>query len=67
MGELLDFSAYQARSKIGSQEPKDGLCVKAVPPFLVFRKYQGGVVRREWLILSEHLLRGMLDQFPVID
>jgi hypothetical protein len=41
MGELLDFSAYRARLKIGSQEPKDGLCVKAVPPFLVSENIRG--------------------------
>jgi hypothetical protein len=67
MGEVLDFSAYKARSTTGSQKEKEGFSVEAAPPFLIFRKHQAGVIRGEWLLLSERLLRWMLNQFPLTD
>jgi hypothetical protein len=65
MGEVLDFSAYQARPKDSSKKQTDGLTVAAAPAFLVFRHYQAGVIRNEWRLLSERLLRGLLDQIHV--
>lgn len=70
MGVVLDFLAFRERSRThlsGPQKQLDGVCVEAAPPFLVFRQFQAGVICQESWLLSERLLRELLDHIPGVD
>jgi hypothetical protein len=67
MGKVIDLGPYLKKStadRVAAPPPLEGLCLQAAPPFIIFRDYQNGVIRREYRLLSEYLLRETMDGLP---
>jgi len=64
MGNVIDLESYRQKLRhnhTGTSPPFDGICMETVPPFITFRLYQAGIVSRELHLLSEYLVREIMD------
>jgi hypothetical protein len=66
MGEVIDFVKYLESSRIiqNGSTRSDGIYLEANPPFITVRHYEDGVVRKEFRVVSEHMLRELLEIMP---
>ena len=58
MGEVIDFQSYRAISK---EKLRNGICIKIDPPVVVVKYYENGVLTEQHRIVSEYMLRELLD------
>jgi hypothetical protein len=58
MGKLIELSDY--RKKVQTSH-RDGIFMEVVPPMLIFRHMRGGAVVKEERVVSESMLRELLD------
>jgi hypothetical protein len=58
VGTLIDFSEYRAKK---SGHPPDGIQIEVVSHVTIVRHYQKGVLSGEERVISERILRDMLD------
>jgi hypothetical protein len=66
LGEVLDFVKYREKavgSRIGAKW-REGIYLETAPPFIIFKEYRGGVIGKEWRLISEYMLRELLNTFP---
>ncbi len=64
MSKVIDLRMYLEKSRGISREaprPIDGVYMEAAPPFIIFRHYQTSVICKEWCLLSEYMLREIMD------
>ncbi len=67
MKKVIDLRMYREKSrqnKRAAPRSIDGFYMEAAPPFIIFRHYQTGVICKEWHVLSEYMLREILDNLP---
>jgi hypothetical protein len=67
MGKVIDLDPYRQKAQTkrnAAPPPRDGLYLKAAPPFIIFKHYQNGVIRRAGRLLSEYLFREIMDNLP---
>jgi hypothetical protein len=67
MGDVIDF--VKCKEKMQSNRfganGRDGVYyVETTPPFIIFKHYEAGALRRECRLISEYILREMLDNMP---
>ena len=58
MGTVIELSDYRRKAP---SEPRDGFRMQVVPPLMVIRHFRDGVLVGEERVISEYLLREMLD------
>ncbi len=58
MGKIIDLSEYRAKRK---GHPRDGIQIEVVSHVMIVRHYQRGILIGEERVISERLLRDMLD------
>lgn len=63
VGKVIDLAKHRERLELGRAGAiaKDGLYMESVPPFIIFRRYEAGVVCSEQRLISEYMLREMLE------
>ncbi len=64
MSKVIDLRMYREKSRGNRPEaprPIDGVYLEAAPPFIIVRHYQTGVICKERCLLSEYLLREIMD------
>ncbi len=59
MGTLIDFSEYRAKK---NGHPLDGIQIEVVSHVMIVRHYQKGILVGEERVISERILRDMLDE-----
>ena len=59
MGEVIDFERYRART--GGQA-RNGLFLEIMPPVILVRYYENGVLMEQHRVVSEAMIRDLLDQ-----
>jgi len=66
MGEVIDLAKYReiAECKRIGAEWGDGVYLETTPPIIMFKEYRGGLIRKEWRLISEYMLRELLETFP---
>ena len=66
MGEVLDFGKHRekaAGSRIRAQW-REGVYLETAPPLIIFKEYRAGLIRKEWRLISEYMLRELLETYP---
>jgi hypothetical protein len=58
MGMVIELSDYRIKAP---SEPRDGFRLEVVPPVMVVRQFRDGVLVGEERVVSEYMLREMLD------
>lgn len=58
MGEIIDLQRYRARAE---EHARNGLIMEIMPPVILLNYYEKGVLVEQHRIISEYLLRDMLD------
>lgn len=58
MGAVIELSDYRRKAP---SEPRDGFCLQVVPPLMVVKHFRDGVLVGEERVISEYMLREMLD------
>ena len=61
MGEVVELSDFRRRA---SAEPLDGYFLHVEPPAMVVRHFRNGVCIGEERLISEIMLRELLDHMP---
>ena len=67
MSKVIDLRMYREklwRTISGKLHLDDGVYMEASPPFIIFRQYQAGVICKEWRVLSEYMVREIMDNLP---
>jgi len=59
VGEVINLEKYQARA---AESARHGMYVEVVPPVVLVRYYQNGVLKEEHRVISESLTRDLLDR-----
>jgi hypothetical protein len=59
VGEIIDLQRYRARA--GDNE-RNGLFMEIVPPVVLLKCYEKGVLVEQHHIISEYMLRDLLDE-----
>jgi hypothetical protein len=58
VGTLIDFSEYRAKK---NGHPPDGIHIELVSNVMIVRHYHKGILIGEERVISERILRDMLD------
>ncbi len=58
MGTLIDFSEHRAKK---NGHPMDGIQIEVVSHVMIVRHYKEGILIGEERVVSERILRDMLD------
>lgn len=58
MGELIDLQKFR---KEVERPATNGLIMETRPPLILFKYYENGMLVEQHQVISEHLLREMLD------
>ncbi|MGA3116718.1 MAG: hypothetical protein ABSF90_20035 [Syntrophobacteraceae bacterium] len=63
MGNVVDFVEFKQKSGQNriELEREDGTYMETVAPFIIFRHYEAGAIRKEWRVISEYMLREMIE------
>jgi hypothetical protein len=63
MGNVIDFVKFKQKSGQNriELERKDGTYMETVPPFIIFKHYEAGAIRKEWRLISEYMLREIIE------
>ncbi|MCU0574637.1 MAG: hypothetical protein MUC41_16820 [Syntrophobacteraceae bacterium] len=65
MGELIELSSYRKRrTEAISTDLIDGYTLRAEPPFMVVRHFRNGAFVGEERVISETMLKELLDGMP---
>jgi hypothetical protein len=66
VGQVIDIVKYLERSRTIQNESNqtDGYYLETNPPFITVKHYENGVVRKEFRVMSEHMLRELLESLP---
>lgn len=65
MGELIELSKYRGRrAKAAEADLVDGYTLRAEPPFMVVSHFRNGAFIGEERVLSEAMLKELLDRMP---
>ncbi len=59
MGEVIDLESYRAGKKVGI---RNGLYLEIAPPVVFVKYYENGVLTEQHRVISEHMLRELLDE-----
>ena len=59
MGEVIDLQKYRTNKR---DILWNGLCVDIQPPVVFIRYYDNGVLMEQHRVISEYMLREMLDE-----
>lgn len=59
MGEIIDFERYRARAR---EQARNGLFLEILPPVILVRYYENGVLMEQHRVVSEAMIRDLLDQ-----
>jgi hypothetical protein len=59
VGEVFDLLEYRASMK---ENARDGVYMEVVPPAIRIKYYQNGVVVKQHQVISEYMLRDLLDE-----
>lgn len=58
MGKIIDFGDYREKHK---PKRSDGVYMETVPPYIIFKYYENGIIRKEYRLISERMIRDLLD------
>lgn len=66
MGDVIDFVQYREslKSNLAEANLREGVSIQTYPPFIIFKHYKAGMVHSECRLISEHMLREMLENMP---
>ena len=66
MEQLIDFVQHRESSGTvqSGSDRSDGLYLEANPPFITVKHYENGEVRKEFRVMSECMLRELLESMP---
>ncbi len=59
MGEVINLEKYQARA---AESARHGMYVEVVPPVVLVKYYQNGVLKEQQRLVSESMMRDLLDR-----
>ena len=59
MGEVIDFERYRARA---GEQARNGLFLEIMPPVILARYYENGVLIEQHRVVSETMIRDLLDR-----
>jgi len=61
MGTVIELSDYGKKAEV---QPEDGFYMEVEPPVMVVRRFRDGIFVGEERMISEWMLREMLDRMP---
>lgn len=59
MGEVINLEKYQARA---AESARHGMYVEVLPPVVLVKYYRNGVLTEQQRVVSESMIRDLLDQ-----